>query len=185
MPPLCKGRWHGALHRDGGVADAKPAQESTSQSLSQPDGCQLPLHKEARGAERTLARDRQAGGRRDVSTSSVAAYRRATFSSRRRLSKCAVNPTKGKSFIQRKNVHGRVLPCTFRIRLGFTGLALGQMGFTGLALGQIGVHRPGLGSDWDLPVCLASGGIHRPGLASGGVHRLGLAVGQQCWPWAG
>ena len=47
--PLCKGRWHGALRRDGGVADTKPAQKSTYQSLSQPIGCQLPLHKGAKG----------------------------------------------------------------------------------------------------------------------------------------
>ncbi len=49
MPPLCKGRWHGALRRDGGVADTKPAQKSTYQSLSQPIGCQLPFHKGAHG----------------------------------------------------------------------------------------------------------------------------------------
>ena len=42
-------RRRGALCRDGGGADTKPAQESTCQSLSQPDGCQRPLHKEAKG----------------------------------------------------------------------------------------------------------------------------------------
>ena len=50
MPPLCKGRWHGALRRDGGVVKIPTAaQDATYQSLSQPDGCQLPLHKGAKG----------------------------------------------------------------------------------------------------------------------------------------
>ena len=42
-------RRRGAKCRDGGGADTKPVQESTCQSLSLPDGCQLPLHKGSQG----------------------------------------------------------------------------------------------------------------------------------------
>ena len=58
MPPLCKGRWRG-IRRDGGVANTKSLQGPTYQSLSQPDGCQLPLHKGAYGV-RNRKRQRKA-----------------------------------------------------------------------------------------------------------------------------
>ncbi len=72
--PLCKGRWHGALRRDGGVADTKPAQKSTYQSLSQPIGCQLPLHKGAHGCGTDTRRmTGAAGGDRYLAASFAAA----------------------------------------------------------------------------------------------------------------
>ena len=59
-----------------------------------------------------------------------------------------------------KNVHGRTLPCTFRVRWGFR-----QGG-------------PGL----DAAGACAGRGPCQTGLVS---RRMGAAAGQLCWPWAG
>ena len=64
-----------------------------------------------------------------------------------------------------KNVHGRTLPCTFRVRWGF------RRGGPGLTQ-----PKP------DAAGAYAGRGPCQTGLVS---RRMGAAAGQLCWPWAG
>ena len=98
----------------------------------------------------------------------------------------------GTSSTRRKNVHGRTLPCTFRVRWGFRrggpGLtqpkpdAAGAGHSQGRTQPKLDAAEAGRSRSRTQPELDAGRGPCQTGLVS---RRMGAAAGQLCWPWAG
>ena len=96
-----------------------------------------------------------------------------------------------------KNVHGRTLPCTFRVRWGFRrgGPGLTQPGpdtaraghSQGRTQPKLDAAEAGRSRSWTQPKPDAAGACAGRGPCQTGLvsRRMGAAAGQLCWPWAG